>query len=248
MVALGILAGVTLAEHLNRKQGGERGSIVDVSLIVVLAGLLGARLFFVLINTSYYRDNLVEIVMIWRGGLVFFGGLVGGILGLLLAIRLHRLPVWSTIDAVAPGMALGHALGRLGCFSAGCCYGRSTDLPWAVTFTNPRSLATDVLNLPIHPTQIYSFLALAALSGYLVFRFGRRGFHGQIAALYVGIYSAFRFIVEFFRGDPRGSVDVLGVTLSTSQVTSLVLLPLAVGVYFYLRKNDFTAEVAEDKE
>ena len=237
MVALGILSGVTLAERLNRRQGGEKGRFLDISLLVVGSGLIGARVFFVLINLDYYKGNPLEIIMIWKGGLVFFGGLIGGILGRFAASRTYRLQPWMTLDAAAPGIALGHAFGRLGCFSAGCCYGRPTDLPWAVSFTDPRSLATDILNTPVHPTQLYSFLALAILTLFLVFTFLRRSFHGQIAAMYVALYSGFRFVVEFFRGDPRGQMELFGFVLSTSQVVSLVLFPLAVGVYVYLARK-----------
>ncbi|UCF30101.1 MAG: prolipoprotein diacylglyceryl transferase [bacterium] len=239
LVALGILAGVALSEHLNRRQGGEPGRFVDISFILVLSGLIGARLFFVLVNLDYYLDDPVEIFMVWQGGLVFFGGLVGGLLGLLAAIRLYRLPLWHTMDIAAPGLALGHTLGRLGCFSAGCCYGRPTGLPWAVTFTDPRCLATDVLDTPVHPTQLYSAVFLAVLVIFLVWRSGRKRFPGEVAALYVGLYSSFRFGVEFYRADPRGMASILGITLSTSQITALVLLPIAVGAYVYLerRKN-----------
>ncbi|NOY86245.1 MAG: prolipoprotein diacylglyceryl transferase [Deltaproteobacteria bacterium] len=232
MVALGMLAGITLAEYLNRKQGGEPGRIVDLSLIVILSGLLGARTLFIIINLSYYQSHPLEMVMVWKGGLVFFGGLIGGLIGLLVAILIYRMPLWRTLDIAAPGLTLGHALGRIGCFSAGCGYGRPTDLPWAVIFTDPRSLATGVLGIPVHPTQLYSSLALLILTVFLVWKTPRRRFDGQIAALYIIIYCIFRFGVEFLRGDPRGGAEIMGFFLSTSQIVSLVLLPLGLLFYF----------------
>jgi len=233
MVALGILCGVLLAEFLWRRQGGEPGKVVDLSFMVVLSGLIGARIVFVLVNLDYYLGNPLEIIMIWKGGLVFFGALFGGILGLIAAVRLYQVPFWATMDAVAPGMAFGHALGRLGCFSAGCCFGEPTTAWWAVTFTDPRCLATDVLNTPVHPVQLYSAFALLVLTAFLVWKHSRKRFDGQILALYMGIYSVFRFAVEFFRSDYRGGVDFAGTFLSTSQIFALALLPVAVLIYGY---------------
>lgn len=233
MVALGILCGVALSEHLWRRQGGESGKIVDLSFMVVLSGLIGARAVFVLINLDYYLGNPLEIFMIWKGGLVFFGALLGGILGLAAAVRVYKVPFWATMDSVAPGMAFGHMLGRIGCFSAGCCFGEPTTAWWAVTFTDPRCLATDVLNTPVHPSQLYSALGLLVLTLFLVWKYARKSFDGQILALYLGIYSIFRFAVEFTRGDYRGGVEIAGTFLSTSQLFALGVLPMAVLIYSY---------------
>ena len=118
MVALGIVAGVALAEYLYRRSGGAPGRITDMALIIVISGLIGARILFVLVNLSYYIANPVEIVMLWKGGLVFYGGLLGGFLALLACIRYYRLPLWSMLDIGAAAIALGHGFGRLGCFTA----------------------------------------------------------------------------------------------------------------------------------
>ena len=242
MVALGILAGVGLAEHLHRKSGGEPGRVIDVALIVVVCGLIGARLLFVLINFRYYSSNTLETVMVWKGGLVFYGGLIGGILALLGCIRFYRLPPWSMLDIGAVAIAIGQGLGRLGCFSAGCCYGRLTDLPWAVTFTDQRCLAIDVLNHPVHPTQLYSFLFLMGLTGFLVWLQPRKKFPGQGAAAYLVLYGLFRFGVEFLRSDPRGAFSVMGTTLATSQWISLVAVAAGVVIYVQLARKKSRVE------
>lgn len=221
MVALGILAGVWLGEYLFRRSGGEPGRIIDMALIVVIFGLIGARLLYILVNLSYYSSNPLETIMLWKGGLVFYGGLLGGVLSLIVYIRIHGLPFWSTLDIAAAAVTLGHGFGRLGCFSAGCCYGKPTDLPWAVTFTDPRCLAVDVLGQPVHPTQLYSFLFLMGLTGLLVWLYPRRRFPGQGTAAYLILYGLFRFGVEFLRSDPRGSFSLLGTTLATSQWISM---------------------------
>jgi phosphatidylglycerol:prolipoprotein diacylglycerol transferase len=156
MYALGILAAAGLSEHLYRRRGGRPGVMADMVLPVMIGVILGARALFILVEREYYIQNPLEILMVWKGGLVFYGGLIGGALAFVLTTRLRRLPLWEMADILAPGVALGHALGRLGCFFAGSCYGRPTNLPWAVTYTNPNSLAGDILGVPVHPTQLYS--------------------------------------------------------------------------------------------
>lgn len=235
MYALGIFACVALSEYLYRRRGGEPGVIVDMALPVVIGVILGARVMFVMVEREYYINNPMEIFMVWKGGLVFYGGLIGGALAFILAARLRRLPLWHLADTVAPGVALGHAFGRIGCFFAGSCYGRPTDLPWAVTYTNPRSLAGDVLGVPVHPTQLYSAAFLVLLSAILIFIGKRSTFEGRVIAIYGILYGTFRFFIEFSRGDPRGAVTTAGITLSTSQTVSLVLVPASVGIYLYLR-------------
>jgi len=237
MVALGILAGVGLAEYLFRRSGGEPGRVMDMALIVVICGIIGARLLFILINFNYYASNPLETIMVWKGGLVFYGGLLGGILALLGCIRFYRLPLWHMLDIGAAAIALGHSLGRLGCFTAGCCYGRLTDLPWAVTFSDPRSLAVDILDQPVHPTQLYSFLFLAGLAWFLVWLHPRKKFPGQGAAAYLVLYGLFRFGVEFLRSDPRGTFSLMGTTLATSQWISLVAVAAGVFIYIFLSRR-----------
>lgn len=237
MVASGILVGVALTEFLFRREGGEPGKIVDMALVAIIGGIIGARAMFIIVNLDYFLNNPLETLMIWRGGLVFYGGLAGGILGLITAVYLHGIQLLRTLDISAAGLAIGHALGRIGCFSAGCGYGKPTDLPWAVTFTDPRSLATGVLNTPVHPTQLYSFAALLLLALYLVWLHSRKRFHGQMMSAYLIIYSIFRFSVEFLRGDPRGSMEIFNITLSTSQIVSLAVLPLGVVLYLLFSRK-----------
>lgn len=237
MVALGILAGVGLAEYLHRRSGGEPGRIIDMALMIVIAGLVGARVLFILINLEYYSLNPLEMVMLWRGGLVFYGGLAGGILALIGCVRFYHLSLWPILDLGAIAISLGHGLGRLGCFTAGCCYGRATDLPWAVIFTDPRCLAVEVLDQPVHPTQLYSFLFLMGLTAFLVWLQPRSRFAGQGTAFYLILYGLFRFCVEFFRFDPRGTFNLLGAGLATSQWISVAAVAAGAVIYFILDRR-----------
>ena len=250
LYALGILAATALSEYLFMKDGGEAGVITDLALPVVTGVIIGARALFIFVEREYYFRNPAEILMIWKGGLVFYGGLMGGVLAFIIMTRLKKMELWRLADTIAPGIALGHGIGRIGCFLAGSCYGRPTDVAWAVTYSDPTSLAGDILGIPVHPTQLYSAAFLLLLSGILIFVGSRSSFRGQVIASYGILYGTFRFFIEFFRGDPRGSFDLAGFTLSTSQVVSLVLVPLSLGLYLYLRakgaKDDRGAILLQD--
>jgi phosphatidylglycerol:prolipoprotein diacylglycerol transferase len=218
------------------------------AFLVAIGALVGARTLFILVNLEYFLKNPLEIPQIWNGGLVFYGGLIGGSLTFIVIARLRKLNLWRLADTVAPGIALGHAFGRIGCFYAGSCYGKPTDLPWAVTFNDPRSLAAGVLGTPVHPTQLYSSFGLLVLMVVLLGIRSRARFPGQVIASYGILYGIMRFGMEFLRGDPRGSVSLLGTTLSTSQVVSLVLVPLSMAVYIILSRRAGDQVATETKE
>jgi phosphatidylglycerol:prolipoprotein diacylglycerol transferase len=146
------------------------------------------------------------------------------------------MPFWTTCDVFAPGIALGHVTGRLGCFAAGCCYGRVTQMPWGVTFTNPLA-ALNVgtpLGLPLHPTQLYEAGAELLILGILLWTERKgRPFVGRTFWLYMLLYAISRFIIEFYRGVPRGSVGIF----STSQFISVILAPLAIAMLVWLSRG-----------
>ena len=237
LYALGIIVAVALSEYRYRRDGGEPDTIMDLALPVVVGVFIGARALFIIVEREYYIQNPMEIFMVWKGGLVFYGGLIGGALAFIIMARVKKLELWHLADTVAPGVALGHALGRLGCFFAGSCYGRPTDVAWAVTYTDPTSLAGDILGVPVHPTQLYSAGFLFFLSAILVLIGSKRQFKGQVIASYGIVYGTFRFFIEFLRGDPRGAVTLADITLSTSQAVSLVLVPVSLGLYLHLKKR-----------
>jgi phosphatidylglycerol:prolipoprotein diacylglycerol transferase len=179
-----------------------------------------------------------------QAGGVFYGGLIAGVIVALWYMRRTGLPVWRSADVTAPAIAVAHAFGRVGCFAAGCCYGIPTDLPWGTTFTNSYSgtLVGVPLNIALHPTQLYSVIGNLTIFGVLLWFYPRKQFDGQVFWLYALCYGIFRFVVEFWRGDPRGSL--FGGALSTSQFVAIVMVTVALGMLARLRARH-TAGLAE---
>jgi phosphatidylglycerol:prolipoprotein diacylglycerol transferase len=172
----------------------------DMAFWIMLAGIIGARIGYILGNLSYFIDNPFDIVRIDKGGLVFYGGVIGCIVVVIILARRLKEPVWSLADfAVAP-LPLGHALGRVGCFLNGCCYGAECHYP----------LAVEMQGAVRHPVQLYSTMLNLLLYGFLLWLYPRKKRDGAVLMAYCLIYPAIRFSIEFLRGDPR--VDLLGLT------------------------------------
>jgi len=215
----------------------------DLSLNILLGAIVGARLYYILTNRAYFAQHPLDMFKIWEGGLTFFGGFILAVILCVLMIRRHRLPVWKTLDVFAPSLAVGVFFGRLGCFSAGCCYGRPCDLPWAATFTHPLTLARS--GVPLHPTQLYSALG-AALTFVLLYSLRKRKtFDGQLALLWVLCYSCERLITEQFRGDVRGGM--LTDTIELSFVIAAVLIVASLVLYPVLRKKNRLTPAPADR-
>lgn len=155
-VALGFVIASEFAAREARRVGESPARILDIAFWFVIAGIIGARILFIFMNIDEYVEEPIKILKVWEGGLAWYGGIVGALLSAYIYTRRHKMSFAKTLDIIAPAAALGLAIGRWGCFSAGCCYGKHTELPWAVTFTDPRSLA--ITGVPIHPTQVYESL------------------------------------------------------------------------------------------
>jgi phosphatidylglycerol:prolipoprotein diacylglycerol transferase len=234
MIAIGLFAALQYLLVKSKKAGITENNITDIVLYLIVSGLVGARLVYVLTNFQFYLSNPADIFKIWEGGLVFYGGLIGGIITLAVYTRVQKdADFWKTGDLLAPAISLAHVFGRIGCLFAGCCYGKPSLLPWAVKFSNPESLAP--LNVCLHPTQIYEsvgnlviFLALD--------RFNKTEHKkGQTVFLYMFLYGILRFVVELFRGDDRGDRILF---LSQGQLISIIMIVVALLVYFfYFRKE-----------
>jgi phosphatidylglycerol:prolipoprotein diacylglycerol transferase len=238
LLAVAFLAGLFVVNRQAKKAGLDAARVTDMAVWVLIGGLVGAKLLLVALEWRFYVRNPREIVSILQSGGVFYGGLLGGIAAALFCVRRYALPGWRTADVLAPGLILGQAIGRLGCFAAGCCYGKPAQVPWAITFRNPtafRAVGTP-MDTPLHPTQIYESLAAFLIFLGLLWLAPRKRFHGQVVLAYAVGYSVARFTIEFFRGDPdRGSV--FGGVLSTSQLIAILLVVGAGLVLPYLAKT-----------
>ena len=209
---------------------------MDLGIWIIISALIGAKLLLLIVDFDTFRQNPRELVTLMRSGGVFYGGLIAAVAVAMWYLRRHRLPVWGVSDAFAPGIALGHVIGRMGCFFAGCCFGRSTDVPWAVTFRNEYAAQNvgTTLNVPLHPTQLYEAGAeLIILGVLLVLERTGRPFAGRTFWGYMLLYGITRFIIEFYRGDARGMVG----SLSTSQFVSVLLVPLSLVMLFILSRR-----------
>jgi phosphatidylglycerol---prolipoprotein diacylglyceryl transferase len=210
MAALGLIFGLLLIVKLGREQGLDPDKLWNLGLIAILSGIFGAKILMVLVDLGYYRAHVAEIFSLstLQAGGVWSGGFLLALAMCIWYMRANSMPVLRTCDVFAPGLALGHAFGRVGCFAAGCCFGRETHVPWAVTFHNP--LANEIvgtpLGIPLHPTQLYEMVLELANCVFLVWLIRRKKFEGEIIGTYMIIYGIGRYFIEFFRGDPgRGN-------------------------------------------
>jgi phosphatidylglycerol:prolipoprotein diacylglycerol transferase len=239
LLAIAFIAGIWLASRNARKAGMDPDLIWNMGLIIIFTALVGAKVLLFFSDYSYYSQNLREIFSLstLRSSGVYYGGLLLALGASALYLRKTQLPPWTVADLAAPGIALGQAIGRLGCLSAGCCYGKPTHLPWGVVFTNKYAYENVgvPLNMPLHPTQIYESVATFLLFLYLTWRLSRKHFTGQIVLEYLAIYASVRFVIEFFRDDERGFV--LNGLLSTSQLISILTILVSIALFFYLRRR-----------
>ncbi|HEY1662279.1 MAG TPA: prolipoprotein diacylglyceryl transferase [Verrucomicrobiae bacterium] len=205
MIALAFLAGLWTAMLRARREKISPDRIADITLWLMVGAIIGARFVYV---TTYWHEEFAggpisEIFKVYHGGLVYYGGFIGATLAGVIYIYWKKMPLWKTADVLAPSVALGSVFGRAGCLLNGCCYGRPTNVPWAITFTNPQAhdLSGTPLNIPLHPTEIYDGLLNLALYFFLAWLFRRKKFDGQIFATYLMCYAIARAVVEYFRGD-----------------------------------------------
>lgn len=236
-VALGVIAGIFMARHEARRIGVDVEKITDLCFYAVIAAIVGSRLFYVGTTPGFFMQHPAEIVKIWNGGLVFYGGFIAAGLLVTILLRRYRLPLGKTADIAALALPLGHFFGRLGCFSAGCCYGKICTKPWAVVFRNPNSLAP--LGIPLHPTQLYSALSNLTIFLVLFILRKRKRFDGQLFWLYVLLYGSARSFIEHFRGDDRGGM--IFHLLSISQVIGIGSAAVAAVMLVILSKKYRTA-------
>jgi phosphatidylglycerol:prolipoprotein diacylglycerol transferase len=229
LLAVAYLGGLQLALVRARRRGLDPARIMDLGILIIVSALVGAKALLLVVDWDQYWRNPAELMTFLQSAGVFYGGLIVAVAAALWYLRRHKMPMWTVCDVFAPGIALGHVVGRLGCLMAGCCYGRPTDLPWGITFTDTFSYANvgTPLHQALHPTQIYEAGAELLILMFLLATEKRgRPFPGRTFWGYLLLYAVSRFIIEIYRGDPRGFV--LGGALSTSQFISVLLVPLSL--------------------
>jgi phosphatidylglycerol:prolipoprotein diacylglycerol transferase len=236
LITLAFLTALWLAGRLSRRAGLDRDAVLNLGIYTAIAGMVGAKLLMILLDFDYYWGNPAELFSFatLRAGGVFYGGLILALITAFFYTRRSKLPGLATADVFAPAIALGHAIGRLGCFAAGCCWGARSHLPWAVTFTNSDAhrMFGVPLDIPLHPTQLYESGAEALIFAILYRRFQRPHKPGAVIGLYLVLYPAARFLVEFVRAHDEFNPHFGPFVLE--QWIALGLL--ALGVYLMRRR------------
>lgn len=234
MVALGFWVGYQIALRSFRKQNWSDGLLDELILWLMISGILGARIFYFIFEAfDILKSDPLSFFRIWEGGLVFFGGFILGVGALVVFSRRKNISFLLLSDALIPSLLIGHALGRIGCFAAGCCYGKPTASILGVTFTSPDSLAPTFIAL--HPTQLYS-----AAGDFILFLWSlsiqrRSHFAGALTAFYLMAYGVFRFFIEFVRNDDRGII-LQGFT--PSQIISILTILIGILLVIYAKKTE----------
>lgn len=224
MLSIAILIGTYIAVKWAKEYGISADTIMDLVIVLIIGGLVGGRLFYVVVyDPRFYLANPLEILFLWRGGLVYYGALIGGFLAGVWFVRKKQLPFWKLSDIVTPPLALGYGIVRVGCFLNGCCYGKPTSSAWGVLFPY-------VDNLYRYPTQLYSAAFGIAIFLFLLWFRAKKAFHGQLFLIFLIIYGVERIIVEAF----RENLLVWG-NLTVSQLISIFVI-ISAG-YFYYRKT-----------
>jgi phosphatidylglycerol:prolipoprotein diacylglycerol transferase len=220
MLSIAFFLGILLAIRLGEKEGIPSETILDISLWVMVSAIIGARLLYVILFFNEFSSSLLDIIMIQKGGLIFFGGLFGGLLAVLIKARSYKFSLWKLFDIAAPGTALGYSISRIGCFLNGCCYGVETTLPWGVHFPLLSGLR--------HPTQLYASAAMFMAFLALIFLWRKKRFDGQVFLTGAVLYSVYRFFIEYIRTEPR-----FFFSLSSAQWISVVIFILFGGTLLW---------------
>jgi phosphatidylglycerol---prolipoprotein diacylglyceryl transferase len=227
LVATGVLLSLWYGRRRAARVGIDPDKLWSMAIYGVLAALVVAKIWLIFTAWDYYSTNPREIfsVAMFQSGGTFYGGVVGAVLAVILYTHFQKMPLLPTLDVCCAAVPLGHSIGRLGCFMAGCCFGKPTDVAWAVKFTNPLAaqLAGTPLGIHLHPTQLYEAVLEFLNFLFLIWLGNRQTFKGQIVGTYMILYGFERGILEFFRGDP-GRGLMFHDTVSLMQIVSVVMI------------------------
>ena len=249
LIAFGFMSAMMLAKRQAEREGEDPEQVIDLAFYLLLAGLICARIVFILTQMDKYARDPLQIIMFWKGGLVFYGGFIGAAIYLVYYSRRYKINFFKFADLLVPFLAMAHAFGRLGCLCAGCCFGKPTDLPWGIVFpigsmphqAHQSSGLVSLADMPlaVHPTQLYEAGAELIMFFILISLRPRKRFHGQILLIWLASYPVIRSVIVMFRGDKIRGVHGF---LSTSQYISIAVALVAAILYFHLRKKRNEAE------
>jgi phosphatidylglycerol---prolipoprotein diacylglyceryl transferase len=236
MIALGAFLGFLYTANVGKKKFNISFDTTNqLVLYIMIAAIAGGKFFMFFENPTLYIHHPVDLIVNFSQGFVFYGSLIFAIPTMLLFFRFHKIPILPMLDVMAITTCIVHGTGRIGCFFAGCCFGKPTQSIIGVTFTNPASQA-EPLNTPLHPTQLYSSFFIYSLMTFLMIFSRHKKFDGQIILLYLLLYSAGRFIIEFFRGDVSRGYLFNGL-LTNAQFLSVIIIIIALYFYIALSKK-----------
>jgi phosphatidylglycerol:prolipoprotein diacylglycerol transferase len=232
-VALGFLTALWFARREAKRLNVNPTYVMDLGFYLLIAAIVGSRVFFLAVNPDVLSESIWAVFQIWKGGLVFYGGFIAALITAIVYVRIIKVPFFKIADIFSPGLAAGHAVGRIGCFFAGCCYGKTCDLPWAVVFKDSLSLAP--IGVHLHPTQLYSVAGNLLIFLFLWFYRKRTKCLGQLFWIYMLLYGIVRAFIELFRGDDERGFLLDGI--SVSQGICFVLAVSAVVMLVRMRKQ-----------
>ncbi|GMV36747.1 MAG: prolipoprotein diacylglyceryl transferase [Fimbriimonadales bacterium] len=230
MLVLGFILAIVLAWRRGPKYGADLDTILDLGVVLLVAGVIGARIGWVVQEWSSYRDDPISVLYIWQGGLTYFGGLAAGVLAGIWYARRRKISFWRWADLCAPSIALGYAITRIGCFLNGCCYGSPTDLPWACTFRTANGLTP-----PSHPSQLYATVSNLIIVGVLLWWDRKDGKQGQIFWGFLLLHGLYRFLYEFTRAGTTSTYLIQDLLTDAQAVALVVILIGAIGLLWTRR-------------
>jgi len=241
MAAVGFMAAVFIMQRIRNHADLKKEQVSDITMIGMIGGVIGARIFYVVQFWDQFSNNYAEIIRIDHGGLVFYGGFIVALASIIYYCAVKGISIIAVLDVAAPSIAIGHAAGRIGCFMNACCYGKACDLPWGVVYpanTEPGHRFTDIA---LHPVQIYEVIGNIIICAILLFVL-RRVKKGQTAAIYLILYGVLRFVDELFRGDHS---DTFIWTLTRAQFIGIILIPVGL-IWFLILKRSNNTQLTEE--
>jgi phosphatidylglycerol:prolipoprotein diacylglycerol transferase len=235
-LAVAFWLGIELSAREARKRGMDPIHIVDLGIVILLSSVAGSRLLYVLGHLEDYRGDLLGMFKVWEGGLTFYGGLIAGVIFGIGFLKVKKLPVREAIDVIAPQIALGIAIARIGCFFNGCCFGTETGLPWACRFPADSQAGWVLPGIGLHPTQLYS-----AVANFVIFLFLRRRLRAQhrsgtVFYAFLIIYGLWRFAIDYLRYyEERMYLTAAGANFTWNQIVSICII--AIGAILIVRSR-----------